>query len=100
MLSCYALQRTRALLNAESSNLIARSCAEVPRTEKDCYIGGMHDTGIAKAARRPRFRRAAQPPPFRLTDKDIEIIRLIARHQFMRSNSYSRASQSIPRPNE
>jgi DNA-binding Lrp family transcriptional regulator len=35
--------------------------------------------------RRPRFRRASEPPAFRLTDDDIEIVRLLARHRFLRS---------------
>jgi DNA-binding Lrp family transcriptional regulator len=35
--------------------------------------------------RRPRFRRASEPPAFRLTNDDIEIVRLLARHRFLRS---------------
>lgn len=38
-----------------------------------------------KVQRRPRFRRASDPPAFRLTDDDIDIIRLLARHRFLRS---------------
>ena len=38
-----------------------------------------------KPTRRPRFRRAAQPPAFRLTDDDVKIVRLLARHRFLRS---------------
>jgi DNA-binding Lrp family transcriptional regulator len=40
----------------------------------------------AKPARRPRFRRAEAPPPFRLTEDDVEIVRLLARHRFLRSS--------------
>jgi hypothetical protein len=36
-------------------------------------------------ARRPRFRRASEPPAFRLTEDDVEIVRLLARHRFLRS---------------
>ena len=39
----------------------------------------------AKQQRRPRFRRAAEPRSFRLTDGDLAIIREIARHRFLRS---------------
>ena len=35
--------------------------------------------------RRPRFVRASEPPSFRLTDDDVEIVRLLARHRFLRS---------------
>ena len=45
----------------------------------------MDDITNAKASRRPRFRRASEQPPFRVTDGDIEIIRLIAQHRFIRS---------------
>ncbi len=45
----------------------------------------MTDATVAKLGRRPRFRRAAEPPAFRLTDDDIEIVRQLARHRFLRS---------------
>src|ERR1700675_3535844 len=35
--------------------------------------------------RRPRFRRASEPPAFRLTNDDVAIVRLLARHRFLRS---------------
>jgi DNA-binding Lrp family transcriptional regulator len=35
--------------------------------------------------RRPRFRRASEPPAFALTDDDVQIIRHLARHRFLRS---------------
>jgi hypothetical protein len=38
-----------------------------------------------KPTRRPRFRRAPEPPPFRLTDDDVTIVRHLARHRFLRS---------------
>lgn len=36
--------------------------------------------------RRPRFRRAATPPPFRLTEGDLAILKLLAQHRFLRSD--------------
>ena len=35
--------------------------------------------------RRPRFRRAETPPRFRITERDIDIVRQVARHRFLRS---------------
>src|SRR6202158_2898825 len=43
------------------------------------------DVAAAAQTRRPRFRRAAEPPPFRLTDDDVEIVRMVARHRLIRS---------------
>jgi DNA-binding Lrp family transcriptional regulator len=44
---------------------------------------------IAEPTRRPRFRRASEPPAFRLTDDDVEIVRQLARHRFLRSTHIS-----------
>lgn len=44
----------------------------------------LNDSGVG-AVRRPRFRRASEPPAFRLTDDDVVIIRQLARHRFLRS---------------
>jgi DNA-binding Lrp family transcriptional regulator len=41
---------------------------------------------VAQSARRPRFRRASEPPAFRLTDDDVEIIRQVARYRLIRSS--------------
>src|SRR5579863_3486985 len=35
--------------------------------------------------RRPRYKRATQPPAFQLTEDDVTIVRLLARHRFLRS---------------
>jgi len=45
------------------------------------------DTGATGegVTRRPRFRRASNAPAFRVTNDDIEIIRYLARHRFLRS---------------
>ena len=40
---------------------------------------------FAATTRRPRFRRASEPPAFRLTDDDVHIVRQLARHRFLRS---------------
>ena len=55
----------------------------------------------AIAARRPRFRRASDGPAFRVTDDDIEIIRHIARHRFLRSSHVAAlVGRSIDRTND
>ena len=51
--------------------------------------------------RRPRFRRAAEPPAFRLTDDDVEIIRQLARHRFLRSTHIAAlVGRSLDRTND
>src|SRR5260370_27673915 len=51
--------------------------------------------------RRPRFRRAAEPPPFRLTDADVEIVRAVARHRLIRSTHIATlVGRSLDRTND
>src|SRR5438067_13404141 len=51
--------------------------------------------------RRPRFRRASEPPAFRLTDDDVEIIRHIARHRFLQSTHIAAlVGRSLDRTND
>ena len=51
--------------------------------------------------RRPRFRRASEPPAFRLTDDDVEIVRQLARHRFLRSTHIAAlVSRSLDRSND
>ena len=51
--------------------------------------------------RRPRFHRAPEPPAFRLTDDDVEIVRHIARHRFLRSTHIaSLVGRSLGRTND
>ena len=51
--------------------------------------------------RRPRFRRASEPPAFRLTDDDVEIVRQLARHRFLRSTHIAAlVSRSLDRTND
>ena len=40
---------------------------------------------LVAPTRRPRFRRASEPPAFRLTDDDVHIVRQLARHRFLKS---------------
>jgi hypothetical protein len=59
------------------------------------------DTIADKRERRPRFRRAAEPPAFRITDGDIEIVRLLARHRFLRSTQIAKlVGRSLDRTND
>ncbi len=51
--------------------------------------------------RRPRFRRASEPPAFRLTDDDVEIVRQLARHRFLRSTHIAAlVGRSLDRTND
>ena len=53
------------------------------------------------ATRRPRFRRASESPAFRVTEDDIEIVRQIAQHRFLRSNHIAAlVGRSIDRTND
>lgn len=45
----------------------------------------MADAARVQQARRPRFRRTADVPAFRVSDGDMEIMQLLARHRFLRS---------------
>jgi Replication-relaxation len=56
---------------------------------------------VATPTRRPRFRRAAEPPPFRLTDDDVEIVRVVARYRVIRSTHIaSLVGRSLDRTND
>jgi hypothetical protein len=56
---------------------------------------------VAVATRRPRFHRASASPAFRVTEDDIEIIRHVARHRFLRSTHIAAlAGRSIDRTND
>ena len=58
------------------------------------------ETGT-QAIRRPRFRRAPEPPAFRLTDDDVEIVRLLSRYRFLRSTHIATlVERSIDRTND
>lgn len=54
-----------------------------------------------KQARLPRFRRASEPPAFRLTDDDVDIIRHVARYRFLRSTHIAAlVGRSLDRTND
>jgi hypothetical protein len=56
---------------------------------------------LDKPKRRPRFRRAAAAPPFRLTNGDVNIIRQLARHRFLRSTHIAAlVGRSLDRTND
>jgi hypothetical protein len=56
---------------------------------------------VAKPTRLPRFRRGSVPPTFRLTDDDIVIVRLLARHRFLRSTHIAvLVGRSLDRTND
>lgn len=53
------------------------------------------------SSRRPRFRRVAEPLAFRLTDGDLDIVRLLARHRFLRSTHIAAlVERSVDRVND
>src|SRR5258708_27379971 len=61
----------------------------------------MHDVTNTKRPRRPRFRRASEPPAFRVTDDDVVILRLLARHRFLRSTHIAAlVDRSLDRTND
>src|SRR5260221_12105016 len=61
----------------------------------------MEIAAVESTARRPRFRRASEPPPFRLTDADVEIIRHIGRHRFLLSTHIAAlVGRSLDRTND
>src|SRR6266513_33215 len=39
-----------------------------------------------ESIRLPRFKRSASIPPFRLTDRDLDVLRQVQRHRFLRSS--------------
>src|SRR4051812_11497548 len=62
---------------------------------------GMIVAAVGKETRRPRFRRAAEPPPFRLTEDDVEIVRVVARHRLIRSTHIAAlVGRSLDRTND
>ena len=56
---------------------------------------------VGTQTRRARFRRAAEPPPFRLTSDDVEIVRVVARHRLIRSTHIATlVGRSLDRTND
>src|SRR5215210_4393720 len=61
----------------------------------------MNVAAVGREPRRPRFRRAAEPPPFRLTEDDVEIVRIVARHWLIRSTHIAAlVGRSLDRTND
>jgi len=61
----------------------------------------MDVAAIERQTRRPRFRRASEPPAFRLTDDDVEIVRQVARFRFVRSTHIAAlVRRSVDRTND
>jgi hypothetical protein len=61
----------------------------------------MSEGMIRAGKRRPRFWRASQPPAFRLTEGDVVIVRIIARHRFLRSTQIAAlVGRSVDRTND
>jgi hypothetical protein len=65
------------------------------------YNDSMDTETLAAPSRRPRFRRATEPPAFRVTDADVVIIRQLARYRFLRSTHIAAlVGRSIDRTND
>lgn len=65
------------------------------------YNGRMDVAAVEKPIRRPRFRRASEPPAFRLTDDDVEIVRQVARYRLIRSTHIAALiGRSLDRTND
>src|SRR4051812_31603793 len=61
----------------------------------------METVPVQQSVRRPRFRRATAPPPFRLTEDDVEIVRVVARHRLIRSTHIAAlVGRSLDRTND
>jgi Replication-relaxation len=65
------------------------------------YNLGMENAVVTSRSRLPRFRRASEPPAFRLTDDDVTIVRQLARHRFLRSTHIAALiGRSLDRTND
>src|SRR5713101_7248013 len=61
----------------------------------------MDVVAVERPTRRPRFRRASEPPAFRLTDDDVEIVRHLAQFRFLRSTHIAAlVGRSVDRTND
>src|SRR5258708_28165153 len=61
----------------------------------------MEVAAAERQTRRPRFRRASEPPAFRVTDDDVEIVRQLARYRFLRSTHIAAlVGRSLDRTND
>ena len=95
---------------ASSSHLPRRGGGEGPASALHVLKHSPHPAGynicmdaqtLVPPTRRPRFRRASEPPAFRLTDDDAEIVRQLARHRFLRSTHIAaQVGRSLDRTND
>ena len=61
----------------------------------------MDVAAVERSTRLPRFRRASEPPAFRLTDDDVEIVRQVAQHRLIRSTHIAAlVGRSLDRTND
>jgi hypothetical protein len=61
----------------------------------------MNVAAVGGETLRPRFRRAAEPPPFCLTEDDVEIVCVVARHRLIRSTHIAAlVGRSLDRTND
>jgi Replication-relaxation len=61
----------------------------------------METQSLAAPTRRSRFRRASEPPAFRLTDDDVAIVRQLGRHRILRSTHIAAlVGRSLDRTND
>jgi hypothetical protein len=61
----------------------------------------METAAVSSPTRLPRFRRASEPPAFRLTDDDVTIVRQLARYRFLRSTHIAALiGRSLDRTND
>jgi hypothetical protein len=68
----------------DCSILVAVGGIHHPLEIDSATLRNMADVEVV-SKRRPRFRRASEPLPFRLTEDDVLILRQLARHRFLRS---------------
>ncbi|HTW53359.1 MAG TPA: replication-relaxation family protein, partial [Stellaceae bacterium] len=85
---------------------MARPAATIPAWRRLAASLGWYnwrmDVGaVERSTRLPRFRRASEPPAFRLTDDDVEIVRQVARHRLIRSTHIAAlVGRSLDRTND
>src|ERR1700704_4793626 len=70
---------------AETSRLLAADRGRNEFKKTPAIILDMLDATATRSHRRPRFRRTDEAPSFQLTERDIEIVRQVAQHRFLRS---------------
>lgn len=69
----------------------------IRHTKVAATLGAMGTSTAVPPVRRPRFRRAAERPAFRLTDGDVVMIRESARDRFLQKTTSGRSLDARPR---